>query len=92
MLYDYYESTWLSNDTLLHSVFEGPGDYTPIERSLTFTSSVQEISVSVPLTGDELFEDSEHFLASLILEPTDLNVQLDLAEAELTILDADGIG
>ena len=73
-------------------IYKGPGDYTPIERSLTFTSSVQEISVSVPLTDDELFEDSEHFFASLVLEPTDLNVQLDLAQVQLTIVDADGIG
>ena len=70
----------------------GPGDYTPVERSLIFTSNVQEHSVSVALTDDDLFEDSEHFFASLVLEPTDLNVQLDLALAELSILDTDGIG
>ena len=92
VLYEYNKSICLSNHTLLHSVFAGPGDYTPIERSLTFTSSVQDISVSVPLTDDELFEESEHFFASLVLEPTGLNVQLDLTQAHLTILDVDGIG
>ena len=53
---------------------------------------MREISISVLLTDDDLFEDSEHFFASLVLEPTDLNVQLDLAQAQITILDADGIG
>ena len=74
------------------TLFVGPGDYTPVERSLTFTSSVQEHSVPVALTDDDLFEDSEYFFANLFLEPTDLNVQLDLAQAQLSIVDADGIG
>ena len=53
---------------------------------------MQEYNIPVPLTDDDLFEDNENFFANLVLEPTDLNVQLDLAQAELTIIDADGIG
>ena len=73
-------------------LFTGPGDYTPVERTLIFTNSMQEYSIPVPLTDDDLFEDNEYFFASLVLQPTDLNVRLEMAQTQLIILDADGIG
>ena len=61
-----------------------------MNRTLTFTSSDEDHGVSVALTSDELFEDTEHFFAGLVLAATTLPVQLDMPRAQLDIVDQSG--
>ena len=71
-------------------IFTAYGDYTAVYSILTFTNSDEDHGVSVALSSDEVFEDTEHFFAELVLAATTLPVQLDVPWAELDIVDQSG--
>ena len=56
--------------------------------TLTFTSSVEQLTVSVDLASDDIYEDAEHFFANLVLGTATFPVSLDIAQAQLNIADA----
>ena len=74
---------------LLHVSTE-PADYTSVVSTLTFTSSDEQRDIPVALATDDLFEDSEHFFANLVLGTTTVPVQIDLNQAQLDIMDSSG--
>ena len=61
-----------------------------MDSILTFTSSDEDHDFSGPLTSDDLFEETEHFFAELILVATSLPVELDVPWARLDIVDQSG--
>ena len=70
-----------------------PEDYEPVNMTLTFDSSSSRLVIPVRIVNDAIDEDDEQLISRLELEPVegDLpNVQVDPAQATLTIVDDDG--
>ena len=69
-----------------------PEDYQPLNRTLTFNSSITRLTIPVRIVNDEIDEEDEQLISRLQLEPVegDLpNVQVDPAQAILIIVDDD---
>ena len=71
---------------------QSPADYQSVNQTLTFTPDQTTLTISVPVTDDEIDEDDENILAELDLEPGlgDQNVQIQPDQATLLIVDDDG--
>ena len=70
-----------------------PGDYEPINRTLTFDSESSRLVIPVRIINDGVDEEDEQLLSRLQLEPVggdSPNVQVEPSEATLTIVDDDG--
>ena len=69
-----------------------PEDYQPLNRTLTFNSTITRLTIPVRIVNDEIDEEDEQLISRLQLEPVegDLpNVQVDPAQAILIIVDDD---
>ena len=70
-----------------------PEDYEPVNMTLTFDGASSRLVIPVRIVNDAIDEDDEQLISRLELEPVegDLpNVQVDPAQATLTIVDDDG--
>ena len=67
-------------------------DYSSLNQTLTFSPDTTTQVISVPLLDDSIDEEDETFLASLELDSSsdDQNIQIQPDEATLLILDDDG--
>ena len=69
-----------------------PEDYEPLNRTLTFSSTITRLMIPLRIVNDEIDEENEQLVSRLQLEPVggDLpNVQVDPAQATLIIVDDD---
>ena len=72
------------------STFPAPGDYTSVTQLLTFTPSTTRLSVSIPITNDNVTESPEALISRLTgLIPNDTSVVLNPDEAVIQIIDDD---
>ena len=68
--------------------YAGVSDYTSVSRMVTFSAGQSNASVSVPITNDNVIEDSEMFSGSL--SAVTENVDIVAHTANVTIMDDDG--
>ena len=68
--------------------YTGVSDYTSVSRMVTFSAGQSNASVSVPISNDNVIEDSEMFSGSL--SPVTENVDIGADTANVTIMDDDG--
>ena len=69
-----------------------PEDYEPLNRTLTFSSTITRLMIPVRIVNDDIDEENEQLVSRLQLEPVggDLpNVQVDPAQATLIVVDDD---
>ena len=68
--------------------YTGVSDYTSVSRMVTFSAGQSNASVSVPITNDNVIEDSEMFSGSLSAVTENVDIVAD--SANVTIMDDDG--
>ena len=66
-----------------------PNDYTSVSQLLTFGPGQTTQNVPVTIVNDNVFEETEQFMASLELVTTGVDVQVIPAEATVNIFDDD---
>ena len=66
-----------------------PDDYTSVSQLLTFGPGQTTQNVPVAIFDDNVFEETEQFMASLELVTTGVDVQVIPAEATVNIFDDD---
>ena len=69
--------------------FLDPEDYTSVVEDLIFSPSITQIGVPIPIVDDNVSEGPEDFLSTLRLVTTGAAVNVDPAEAAITIGDDD---
>ena len=69
-------------------LYTGVSDYTSVSRMVTFSAGQSNASVSVPISNDNVIEDSEMFSGSL--SAVTENVDIGADTANVTIMDDDG--
>ena len=68
-------------------------DYTSVDQIFTFSPTSTRITISVSISDDSIDEDNEYFRGRLELNQSvgERNVQIEPDEAQLLILDDDGV-
>ena len=67
-----------------------PADYQTVTRTITFSSSVSNVSVQVTIVDDSILESTENFLLNLADPQRQTGVSIMPSTANVTILDNDG--
>ena len=78
-----------SDRCFVHVSLAEPNDYTSVSTMLTFGPGQTTQNVPVAIFDDNVFEDTEEFMASLELVTTGVDVQVVPAEATVNIFDDD---
>ena len=65
------------------------GDFGSVDMNLTFTGAKQEITFSVPIFNDTIYENPVIFLANLILVTSNVNATINPSQATITIIPND---
>ena len=87
----YYILYILTPCSLLPYYSPAPGDYTPVVEQLTFDEVIREVTVSIPIVEDNVFEPGvEDFGARITLASAAADVDITRPTAEITIIDDDG--
>ena len=79
-----------TNSILLPFHLSAPGDYFPVDRTLTFTATMASFDIDISISADSIDELDKTFTANLMQITTRINVFIDPDEAIITILDDDG--
>ena len=76
---------------MLTFVYAAPADYVTDTRTITFSSSVSNVSVSVTIYNDDILEPTENFLGNLTDPQRRATVSIIPNTANVDIMDNDGM-
>ena len=74
---------------MLTFVYAAPADYQTNTRTVTFSSSVNNVSVSVTIYNDNIWESTENFLGNLTDPQSQTGVSIMPNTANVDIIDND---
>ena len=74
---------------MLTFVYAAPADYRTDMRTITFSSSVSNVSVSVTIYNDNILESTENFLGNLADPQSHTGVSIMPNTANVDIMDND---
>ena len=75
---------------LLTPVYVAPADYQTVTRTITFSSSVSNVSVPVTIFDDSILESTENFVGNLADPQSQTGVSIMPSIANVNITDNDG--
>ena len=70
-------------------VYAAPADYHTDTRTITFSSSVSNVSVSVTIYNDDILESTEHFFGNLVDPQSQATVSIMPNTTSVDIIDND---
>lgn len=73
----------------LRCIYTGGEDYDSVTADLLFNADSTRVCTRIPITNDDVDEDDELFVATLSTEDPDISLAPD--EADITIIDNDGM-
>ena len=71
-------------------MYVAPADYQAVARTITFSSTVSNVSVSVTIIDDGILESTENFLVNLTDPQSLTGVSIMPSTANVNIMDNDG--
>ncbi len=77
---------YLGAPILISHLYCTIGDYSSVTRTLTFPSADSEFFVDVPITNDNLFENTESFTAKIDQSTPDSDVSIPDATSVATVM------
>ena len=71
-------------------LYVAPADYQPEARTITFSSSVSNVSITITIVDDSILESTENFLVNLADPQSQIGVSTMPNTANVDIVDNDG--